>query len=209
LKICINHLTRMSAPRICVAGIDLETRDHVRPITGRANTMTRDLLAENGGIFEVGSTVELGSVTPNPSPPETEDHWFWPDLDHLDDVLGPALRRQGWKYAVDAGTGSASLGILRVEHPRLDTDQYGGLQVRLEDVEPRTYLKVTDLRYFEDDHKTVRSAAVEDAQTRIRRGVRVHLMLGLARAFIARGDDEERHWLQVNGICLGDDPYSP
>jgi hypothetical protein len=31
-------------------------------------------------------------------------------------------------------------------------------------------------------------------------------MFGLARAFVARGDDCERHWLQLNGICLEDRP---
>jgi len=31
-------------------------------------------------------------------------------------------------------------------------------------------------------------------------------MLGLARAFQKPGDDCERHWLQVNGICMTDRP---
>jgi uncharacterized protein (DUF488 family) len=33
-------------------------------------------------------------------------------------------------------------------------------------------------------------------------------MLGLARAFLKDGDDRERHWLQVNGICMADRPLS-
>lgn len=30
-------------------------------------------------------------------------------------------------------------------------------------------------------------------------------MLGLARAYQAPHDDRERHWLQLNGLCLADD----
>ncbi len=65
---------------------------------------------------------------------------------------------------------------------------------------------VTDVRFVEEDHATVRRAAVEDVGRRIRRGVDTLLMLGLSRAFKARGEDPARHWLQVNGICLADRP---
>jgi hypothetical protein len=34
------------------------------------------------------------------------------------------------------------------------------------------------------------------------------LMLGLARAFQRSDDDCERHWLQVNGICMADRPLA-
>ncbi len=174
--------------------------------------------------------MDLGSVKPNVSPPEVQDHWFWPDrarylgrldpsdylalideiaCDELDAVLGSALHRRGWKYAVDAGTGAASLGVLRAREVRLAANQYGGLQVRLDDVEPQAYIPVTDLRYFEQDQQTVRNDLVDDTNRRLRRGVEPYLMLGLARAFVAQGDEQERHWLQVNGICLSDDPYRP
>lgn len=33
-------------------------------------------------------------------------------------------------------------------------------------------------------------------------------MLGLARAFQRSDDDSERHWLQVNGICMADRPLT-
>lgn len=228
MKVCLNHLTRMAHPRICVAGVDLDTRRHVRPITGRDHTLTRDMLVENGGPFEVGAIVDLGSIRPNPSPPEVEDHWFWPDQarhlgrlpadeylelmdavahDDLATVLGPALERHKWKFAIDAGTGTASLGVLRAEEVKIEVNQFGSVQVRLDDEEPQAYIPITDLRFFEDDQKAVRETAVDDANRRMRRGAEAYLMLGLARAFVARGDDTERHWLQVNGVCLSDDPY--
>lgn len=221
----------MTAPRICVAGIDPESGHHVRPITGRAHSLTRQHLVENGGVFQLGGIVDLGQTTAKSSPPETEDHWFWPDqacfverlapgeylelldevcVDDLNDVLGPELHRQGWKYAVDAGVGSASLGCLRVRRRvTLEVNQYGNLQIRLDDVSPQAYLSVTDIRFVEGDHRTLRTDVIERVQARLRRGVPLRLMLGLARAFVATGDDTRRHWLQVNGLCLEDDPYEP
>lgn len=70
----------------------------------------------------------------------------------------------------------------------------------------RGYVPITDLRFFAKDHMTIRRDVVEDVRKRMRRGVDVMLMLGLARAFMAKDDDCERHWLQVNGICLADRP---
>ena len=228
MKVCLNHLTRMAHPRICVAGVDLDTRRHIRPITGRSHTLTRDMLVENGGPFEVGAIVDLGSVTPDPSPPEVEDHWFWPQQarnlgrlpadeylalidalahDGLAAVLGPALERHNWKYAVVAGTGTASLGVLRPEEVKFEVNQFGSLQVRLDDEQPQAYIPITDLRFYEADQKNVRDAAVDGVNRRLDRGAEAYLMLGLARAFVARGDDTERHWLQVNGVCLSDDPF--
>lgn len=217
MRICLNHLTRMTHPRICVAGVDLNTKRHIRPITGKAHAMTRDMLVENGGPFEIGGIVDFGSITPNPSPPEVEDHWFWPDQaqpvgrlspddylglmdeiasDDLEAVLGPALQRHGWKYAVDSGTGTASLGVLRASAVQIELNDYGKLQVRLDDVEPRAYISITDLRYY--DEGTVREDAVENTNRRLQRGANALLMLGLARAWTKPGDDTERHWLQVN-----------
>lgn len=213
----------MTHPRICVAGVDLGTKGHVRPITGKAHTMTRDMLVENGGPFEIGAVAELGSVRPSPSPPEVEDHWFWPDQaqrvgrlsadeylalmdeiasDDLDAVMGSALQRHGWKYAVDAGTGTASLGVLRAFAMSVEVNDYGSLQVRLDDVEPRAYISITDLRYYHEDQGTVREDAVEDTNRRLRRGVHSFLMLGLARAWTKPGDDTERHWLRHASLAV-------
>ncbi len=87
MRIVVNHLTRMRAASICVAGIDLDTGRHVRPIT--RGGLTRDHLHENGGPFALGAIVELGATTPNPNPPEVEDHWFWPDRARLVEMMSP------------------------------------------------------------------------------------------------------------------------
>jgi hypothetical protein len=112
MQIVVNHVTRMEAPRICVAGFEARELEHVRPTTPPTDPITRKLLREEGGPFGMGAVVDLGAVASVPSPPEVEDHRF----------------------------------------------------------------KTANAR---------------------------HLMFGLARAYKAPHDDRERHWLQLNGICLG------
>jgi hypothetical protein len=125
-------------------------------------------------------------------------------------IFGGDLVRHDWNYAIDRDRGTASLGVLRVRRkPDLEIDdRYGKLRLRLNDDEKPAFLSVTDVRFVEADHKTIRADVVADTRARIRRGVSVLLMLGLARAFQKPGDDRERHWLQVNGICMADRPLA-
>jgi Dual OB-containing domain len=228
MEIVLNHVTRMGAPRICVAGIDTATGRHVRPITARSEPITRSLLEQEGGPFGLGAVVDLGNVRASPSPPETEDHLFsigsaktvgqmdaaaYSQLldrvatDDLQTIFGPELERRHRSFAVETGHGEVSLGVLRVQRASdLEIDVYGKLKLRLNDVEPSALLTVTDIRFVEADHKTLRPDLIRDAQRRLRDGVDLYLMVGLARPFKAGGDDRERHWLQVNGICLQDRP---
>lgn len=229
MRIVLNHLTRMKSPRICIAGVDPESGGHVRPVTGPDEPLTRRLLAESGGPLEVGAVIELGDVVPRPESPETEDHRFAPARARCDRLLaddeylelldrsssttveaafGTELQRHDWKYAVDAGEGSRSLAcVLAQRPPRLEIDsRFGKLQLRFNDPEKPAFLTVTDLRFVEADHRTPREDVIADVQTRIARGVPVRIMFGLARSFLAAGDDQKRHWLQVNGLCLEDRP---
>ena len=63
-----------------------------------------------------------------------------------------------------------------------------------------------DIRFYEADHETIRQDVVSHVDARLRASVEAHALLGLTRAFQAKDDDRERHWLQVNGLCLADDP---
>jgi hypothetical protein len=228
MKIVLNHITRMRDSRICVAGLDSSGR-HVRPVTSSSTRqLTRTLLIERGGPFEIGAILDLGDVSAAPRAPAIEDHHFLVTntkrvkrlqsdeyfhlLDRvakedLQEIFGPDLKRRKQTFAVDRGAGSASLGVLRVEQKiDLTSGRYGGLRLQLGEGKTAVHLPVTDLRFVEEDHKTVRDDVVEEVRWRIGSGVQVILMVGLTRPFKVSDDDDERHWLQINGICLADRP---
>lgn len=226
MRIVLNHVTRMRGERICIAGVDLDTRRHVRPTTSPNELLTRRLLTVEGGFVEPGVVVDLGPATPTPSRPEVEDHRcslaaigsvgrldaddYLALLDAiaedtLEDVFGADLERIGtWKYAVEPGQGSASLGVFRPqEQPEVQLDRYGKVTVRLNDEHPPAFAPVTDVRFFENDQETPSAERIDDVNRRLRRGERAFLMVGLSRPFAKTGN---RHWLQVNGVCLADRP---
>ncbi len=228
MQIVINHLTRMRTQRICIAGIDLERGTHVRPVTPKADLLTRDLLTENGGPLELAALIDIGQPEAVADPPESEDHRVHArDLKRartlvgdeylevlsartdpdLETAFGPALQRRKWKYAIDKGEGHASLAVVKARRrPELEVGRYGKLQLRFNDPDTPTYLSVADIRFVEPDHKTIRTNVVDDVHARLQRGVGVYVMFGLSRAFTAIGDNQDRHWLQVNGLCLEDRP---
>jgi hypothetical protein len=228
MKIVVNHVTRMKSPRICVAGVDLESFENVRPTTPASDPITRDLLREEGGPVTMGAVVELGATQQASTPPETEDHRFRTssirlveDMEgdeflallemvsspDISSAFGPALERLRWNYAVERGHGDRSLAVVRArKRPELEVDRYGKLRLLIDDVDPQVYVSVTDVRFYGQDQKTINDRVVQSVRLRLRRGVGAFLMLGLARAYQAREDDRERHWLQLNGLCLVDRP---
>jgi len=228
MEIVFNHVTRMSrAPEICIAGIDAEAFEHVRPMSATV-PLTRTLLRDEGGPIGMGSLVDVGPVLPTPSPPEVEDHTFdVTRLRHLGDLdsetflqildavskpdfltaFGPALERVGRTYAIEPGCGQCSLAVVRTrEQPSLEVNRWGKLRFHLPDIDPTATLAITDVRFVEDDHKTIRADVVEDVNARLRSGVEAYLMLGVARAHRVPSDDRARHWLQLNGLVLADRP---
>jgi hypothetical protein len=227
MRVVINHLTRMQPGYICVAGIDVRTNQHVRPVLRRAR-LTTDLLARNGGAFDIGRVVDLEPAEPNGSGPETEDHIFdlgrlvaveeldsdsfWEllngiALETLTEIFGEALHAQRRGCAVDEDEGDASLGCLRTAlPPSIEINRRGKIRARVADGTFDVDLSVTDLRLYEEDMQTPRAAMVANIQQRIQQGVGVILSVGLARAFQVSGDTRRRHWLQVNNFYLEDDP---
>jgi len=225
VRIVVTHLTRMRAPFICVAGVDLATGDHVRPVL-EYGKLERSLLAQQGGLFEIGAVVELGPARCVGRAPEvedwrfdptkarkvrhlsTEEMWQWLSLVsrvRLDDIFGDELHQYGKTYVVGLHKGSASLGCLQpVKTPELLVDSYGKLRLHLCDASRSVSLPVTDLRLYEDDQMTLRKADVQRLAEQMAKGARVMLCVGLTRPYPKPGDDVERHWLQVNNIHVRD-----
>jgi hypothetical protein len=155
MKIVVNHLTRMHGGHICVAGLDLETHQQIRPVLGDQH-LPFYFLARYGGPFDMARIVELGAARPTPDPPHVEDHVFvasrakvyrrafshefWGLLEsqarsRLREIFGDALRPVGRsRYGTDVGRGQASLGFLRVARPPelyLAVNRDGKPQIRM------------------------------------------------------------------------------
>lgn len=227
MQILVNHLTRMQPGYICVAGVDVQTSKHVRPVL-RHGRLTTGLLATNGGPLDIGSVVDLGPTTYAGHAPELEDHhfdptnsrWlfdddpdeFWDLLEavarkNLADIFGPELELWDESGTIDVGEGRASLGcLIPAGQPWLYTDHRGTVRLVLDYLTPSVDLSVTDLRLYERDHKTPRRELVANVQRRLEAGVEAILSVGLTRPWRKHGDTAERHWLQVNNLHLRDDP---
>lgn len=236
MRIVINHLTRMQAPHICVAGIDRGTNRHVRPVLRQPRQLTAASLAREGGPFDIGVEVDLGPTRPAPAPPETEDHLFnagkarlvrrlpgsefWSLINlaarrKLHDVFGSELHRIGRNSCgIDEKCGSVSLGcLIPARCPRIRIRERAGkpAQVRMSLTDGVFYLdlSVTDVRLFMPDLATPDDQAVADLDRRLRRKVGVVLSVGLTRPFASSPEFPPVHWLQVNNVHLEDAPTWP
>jgi hypothetical protein len=227
VKIVVNHVTRMQLGYICVAGIDVRTNTHVRPVL-RLRRLPVNALSRAGGPFDVAAVVDLGTVQNIGRPPESEDHIFDPaqaraekTLDGrafwallkavsrrtLGDIFGADLHAQRRGCAVDEGRGTHSLGCLvPADPPTISVDGWGKIRADVSDGTFSVNLSVTDLRLWKKSDYSPRMKAVADVQQRIAAGVGVILGVGLARPYQVTGDTARRHWLQVNNVHLEDDP---
>ncbi len=210
MRIVVNHVTRMTGQRICVAGIDTETYRHVRPVTPPGDFLTRVLLRENGGPFGAGALVDIGNVAACPNAPETEDHEFdmtrakrVSDVDEaaylellgaigeadIQAAFGSALVEvRPCKFAVPAGCGERSLAVVPVAGPelRVKSDK---LYLRLNAPATPADLRVTDVRFYTVD-LTIKRDVVDDVNRRLAAGTRAYAMLGLAARYATTRRDK-------------------
>jgi hypothetical protein len=232
MRIVVNHLTRMERGYICVAGIDLATGRHVRPCLDRGR-LRANLLARNGGLFDIAVTVDIPDARHTGKPPEVEDHLFDPrrasrvtdmappefwqrlvdsSAMRLRDLFGTDLMSVGRNSCgVEEGKGEASLGcLIPTGRPLLRLEGRPGrpdaIRMWVADGEFAVNLSVTDIRLCAEDHVTPANEAIARVQDRLATGVEVILAVGLSRAFQATRDQPPMHWLQVNNIHLRDDP---
>lgn len=215
MQIVVHQLTRMGPGRVCVAGLDVVTGRHVRPVLNSPGLAAR--LAD-GGPFALGARVDLGLTRPCPSRPRREDVAFDPALAHrvgmVDDlglwmasaqaagrdlrgIFGEALEPLGPGMACRPGEGEASLGVWMP--PSRPTLSASADRVRLRvTTRGRTFdFSVTDRRFWMADHRTPNHGAVDDVARRIAAGAPVLLGIGLANVW------EGHMWLQVNSVLLG------
>jgi len=232
MKIVVNHLTRMGKGHVCVAGIDLDTLQHVRPVLS-FRALTSAVLARHGGCFDIGHVVDIGQVVPTPKKPHVEDHVFDPAAGKfvrqvaasefwalllrmskptLRTIFGDDLKLKGRSsWGTDVGQGTASLGCLVLKRmPRLcymPAGEYkAGIRIHINDGDLDFWAPVTDLRLYQEDHTTPDQRITERIAQRIRKSGCVILGIGLTREFCPSTEAESAHWLQVNNIHLETNP---
>jgi hypothetical protein len=227
MKFVLSHLTTMDAGFVCLAGLDLDTGNHIRPVLKGARL--RSVLVEGlGGKVNMAQEIDLGPITPDPNPPETEDHIFSPGkmkiirtlpgpefweamksaaIPRLDEIFGCHLRNQKLSCVIDVGMGQHSLGCLTVENPpRIFINDRGRLRARVRDGVYNVELSITDLRFYKIDQKTPRPEIIDNYNRRILMGADVILGVGLTRPWQKPDDTKPYHWLQLNAVHLSDNP---
>jgi hypothetical protein len=172
MRIIVNHLTRMQPGFICVAGVDVTSGRHVRPVL--RSRLTTDMLASKGGPFDMAELVDFSAVECCGRAPETEDYFFnprsvravrlltptnfWQLLRHiardsLAQIFGPSLTSFRRGCVVDLDSGEVSLGCLvPVYTPHLYVNGFGKVRARIRDGGNTFDLSVTDLRLYDMDH---------------------------------------------------------
>ncbi len=232
MRIVVNHLTRMHGGHICVAGVDLETLRHVRPLL-KDQHLPFYFLARYDGPFDIARIVDLGAARHLPDPPHVEDHVFvpsrakpqrsappeefWKLLESLAEptlraIFGGALRAVGHaRYGTDLGQGQASLGCLRLQHPPelylvARRDGKPQIRIKLNDGEIQADAGVTDLRLRQANHTTPDDQKVRAVARRIRGSDQVILGVGLTRKYRPSDNAPYVHYLQVNNVHLKEEP---
>jgi hypothetical protein len=216
---------------MCAAGIDIDTEQHIRPVSAGGRLST-NLLTNYGGPFEMAVALDIGTPRPLNNKPQVEDHIidptkiksvgifpprkFWKLLNRvaktkLKDIFGRDLIRLGSSSCgVEVGKGSASLGCLTLNtYPSLYIQKRSGKndQVRMNFTDDDFQLDcgVTDIRLYGHDHVTPEEKVVEAIAQRLN-NTPVILSMGLTRALRSSPDFDPVHWLQVNNIHFEDDP---
>ena len=227
MRMVVSHLTRMMKGYICAAGIDLVTREHVRPVLPGMR-LRADLLESRGGPIGMAAVLDLGAIRFCGTAPEVEDVEFHPSQltrlgalegaefwellqslaeQNLQDVFGDDLQPVGQTFAIQVGGGAASLGYITPQRPpRLAIDRRNRIRALLADGSGFHDLPVTDLRLYENEHQDPREALIERINERMARGVAVIAGVGVTRPFAASDGEPPLHWVQVNNLHLSDDP---
>lgn len=222
MKILVTHLTRMSVGHFCVAGVDAGTRGQIRPVLG--GQLRNDLRQDCGGPYGIGNVVDLGSVTPTPNPPETEDHEFDPSAlkllgrvtpdrflnvlaetanSSVLDAFGDEMVRSGNRAFFEYRTGTRSLAHLQPGMLERIYEAESGVRAVVKDERGTLDLSVTDARFYSLQN-AIQADVFESLRSRLLDDCDAFLSVGVGRPFWKQND---RHYLQVNGIFPVNDPF--
>src|SRR3972149_3068972 len=176
MRVVVTHLTRMQEGCMCVAGIDLDTRLHVRPVLDRQ--LSIGLLSVHGGPFDVARIVDLGETQFVGRVPEVEDQRFdamaarhvgdvprdefWHLIEQLAEeklgaIFGPDLEPVGATCAVRETHGLRSLGCYWASTGRLFVDhsrERPRIRFAWQAGDHPFTVPVTDIRLYAPDHVT-------------------------------------------------------
>ncbi|MGL4612202.1 MAG: dual OB domain-containing protein [Trueperaceae bacterium] len=228
MNILITHLTRMNYPRICIAGLNLQSNSFIRPVVGKGDVLDISQMK----LFGLGNIVELGWNQMLGNPPEVEDCYFklrnaklqqelnprefWNVLEKsvatsLTDIFGEELQQEKSTLIVEEQKGRASLGHISVSALELRVNVKNDLQ-KLRAVFSHSKLKlsvpVTDLRFYQeiDGQWLLNRETVDRVNDLMSEKPAIVLSVGLSRAKSFSDDENAKHWFQVNGIHLESDP---
>jgi hypothetical protein len=226
LRMVVSHLTRMRAGCVCVAGIDLLKRQHVRPVLhGQLET---SLLQTLGGPFDMGNIVNFDQVRILPSFERSEDRLFWKSKvirekvidgfsfwhllngvseNSLGDIFHQGLETRNTCAFVAKGKSSISLGCLKpAETPLLllePPEDRPRLRIMVCDDGRWLKLPVTDIRLFDAVTHQIPNASLIEKINSLMKEQDVLLGVGLTHLFTSDPQYfEPVHWLQVNAIHL-------
>ena len=222
MQIVINHLTRMQPGFFCAAGLELKTGLHIRPLMeGGLHT---NLLAREGGPFELGAILDLGPTRFTGRAPEIEDRNFERTnlkrvgqmnpvefrqqiaataKNSLTEIFGSELNRMGLTRALAENTGIHSLGCCWAADCQLTVvKRESGPRLKLQwrDQDDELFTAVADLRFYEADHRTLNATAIDLANKQLSTQDRTLLSVGLSRPYHKSESEPPMHWLQVNNV---------
>ncbi len=227
MRLLITEITRMSPGYICVAGIDLDTGERVRPVMPGGGQIPLAYVVSYRGPVRIARVFSVAQPWYVGIEPEIEDYEIdlgrcqvEKDLDYQrfldvlrrnatpdwqtafgDELVRSALAN-GWnalRTAEGCGDCSLVLATLQPGEFRVEATDRG-----LRALWPRLgfNFSVTDLRLYQlgaDNRWEVREERLTVLQSLIR-AQPVIVAFGLTRPWAREGDPQRYHWLQVNAI---------
>lgn len=226
----VTEITRVTGSKVCVAGVEKETRRRIRPIARSDDLFIPAVhLDEHGGLFKVGAVLDLGRTSPEGViKPHVEDELIQLSEAQLLRELSPAelagvleeVATDELKMAfghplelggedsytaamVPIGYGDSSLACWRVSRtacPTLEM-QWGYPYVTFLRGGDKFKVKLNATEYYEPDLRTPDNRRLEDLKKLFKRGLEGYFLLGLTREYEPSGNKRGKgHWMQLNGI---------